>query len=41
MIVGADAGFLDMYPKSPDSDTAVPYVMWAGAPYQHLMIPIK
>jgi hypothetical protein len=41
MIVGADASFLDMYPKSPDPDTAVPYVMWAGTPYQHLMIPIK
>lgn len=41
MIVGADAAFYDMYPKSADPDTAVPYVMWAGTPYQHLMIPIK
>ena len=41
MIVGADAGFYDMYPKSADPDTAVPYVMWAGSPYQHLMVPIK
>lgn len=41
MIVGADPGFYDMYPKSADPDTAVPYVMWPGTPYQHLMIPIK
>ena len=41
MIVGADASFYDMYPKSADPDTSVPYVMWAGSPYQHLMIPVK
>lgn len=41
MIVGADAAFYDMYPKSPDPDTAVPYVMWPGTPYQHLMAPVK
>jgi hypothetical protein len=41
MIVGADASFYDMYPKSADPDTSVPYVMWMGTPYQHLMIPIK
>lgn len=41
MIVGADAGFYDQYPKSADPDTSVPYVMWAGTPYQHLMIPIR
>lgn len=41
MIVGAEAAFYDMYPKSADPDTAVPYVMWPGTPYQHLMIPIK
>jgi len=41
MIVGADASFYDMYPKSPDPDTSAPYVMWSGTPYQHLMIPIK
>jgi len=41
MVVGADAAFYDMYPRSVDPDTAVPYVMWAGTPYQHLMIPIK
>ena len=41
MIVGADPSFYDMYPKSAAPDTSVPYVMWAGTPYQHLMIPIK
>jgi hypothetical protein len=41
MIVGAEAGFYDMYPKGADPDTSVPYVMWAGTPYQHLMIPVK
>ncbi|HEV8695819.1 MAG TPA: hypothetical protein VGQ93_16780 [Lysobacter sp.] len=41
MIVGADASFYDMYPKSADPDTSKPYVMWPGTPYQHLMIPVK
>ena len=40
LIVGADAGFYDSYPKAVDPDTSVPYVMWAGTPYQHLMAPI-
>lgn len=41
MIVGADASFYDAYPKNADPDTAVPYVMWAGTPYQHLMAPSR
>lgn len=41
MVVGADAAFYDMYPKGADPDTSVPYVMWAGTPYQHLMIPVR
>lgn len=41
MIVGADPGFYDMYPKGAAPDTSVPYVMWPGTPYQHLMVPIK
>ncbi len=41
MIVGADPSFYDGYPKSADPDTSVPYVMWAGTPYQHLMAPVK
>lgn len=41
MIVGADASFYDLYPKEAKPDTSVPYVMWAGTPYQHLMIPVR
>lgn len=41
MIVGAEASFYDSYPKSADPDTSIPYVMWAGTPYQHLMAPVK
>jgi hypothetical protein len=41
MVVGADASFYDAYPKGADPDTSVPYVMWAGTPYQHLMAPVK
>lgn len=41
MIVGGDASFYDQYPKNPDPDTSQPYVMYAGTPYLHLMVPIK
>jgi hypothetical protein len=41
MVVGADQSFYDQYPKAADPDTSVPYVMWAGTPYQHLMAPVK
>jgi hypothetical protein len=41
MIVGAEPGFYDNYPKDAQPDTSVPYVMWPGTPYQHLMIPVK
>ena len=41
MIVGADAAFYAQYPKGADPDTKAPYVMWAGTPYQHLMVPVK
>lgn len=41
MIVGADASFYDQYGKGADPDTKVPYVMWAGTPYQHLMAPVR
>jgi hypothetical protein len=41
MVVGADDSFYAMYPKSADPDTTVPYVMWPGTPYRHLMSPIK
>ena len=29
------------YPESPTPDTSQPYVMWAGTPYAHLMLPTK
>jgi hypothetical protein len=41
MIVGADPTFYDAYPRDADPDTTQPYVMWAGTPYQHLMVPVK
>jgi len=40
MVVGADPAFYAMYPKQADPDTGAPYVMWAGTPYQHLMVPV-
>ena len=41
MVVGGDQAFYDSYPKNADPDTSMPYVMWAGTPYQHLMAPVK
>ncbi|MBI3581503.1 MAG: hypothetical protein HY098_05430 [Nitrospinae bacterium] len=41
MVVGADASFYDLYPKGADPDTSVPYVMFGGTPYQHVMFPVK
>jgi hypothetical protein len=41
MIAGADAAFYAAYPKDVDPDTSKPYVMWAGTPYEHLMVPVK
>ena len=29
------------YPTSPTPDTSQPYVMWAGTPYAHLMLPVQ
>ena len=29
------------YPDAANPDTSKPYIMWAGTPYAHLMIPIK
>ncbi len=40
MIVGGK-GMLAAYPTSADPDTTQPYVMWAGTPYEHLMIPVS
>lgn len=40
MIVGAK-GMMEGYPHDAKPDTAKPYVMWPGTPYEHLMIPVK
>jgi len=40
MVVGAMA-MMQGYPANPNPDTSQPYVMWAGTPYAHLMIPVR
>jgi hypothetical protein len=40
MIVGSES-LLKTYPSGATPDTSKPYVMWAGTPYAHLMIPVK
>ena len=40
MIVGAKE-ILSGHPSGPKPDTSAPYVMWAGTPYAHLMVPVK
>jgi hypothetical protein len=40
MVVGSDS-VLRGYPSGPRPNTAQPYVMWAGTPYAHLMIPVR
>lgn len=40
MVVNAGATMAG-YPETPDPDTSLPYVMWAGTPYAHLMIPVE
>lgn len=39
MILGSKA-ILAGYPSGPKPDTSGPYVMWAGTPYAHLMVPV-
>ena len=39
MIVGSKA-MLAGYPSAAKPDTSAPYVMWAGTPYAHLMVPV-
>ena len=39
MIVGSKE-ILAGHPSGGKPDTTVPYVMWAGTPYAHLMVPI-
>ncbi len=40
MVVGSPS-LLQGYPSGPRPNTAQPYVMWAGTPYAHLMIPVR
>jgi hypothetical protein len=40
MIVGASVKDLGL-PGSADADPSKPYVMWAGTPYAHAMIPVS
>jgi hypothetical protein len=40
MVVGSK-DILAGHPSGAKPDTAVPYVMWAGTPYAHLMVPVK
>jgi hypothetical protein len=39
MVVGAGVKDLGL-PDSPDADPSKPYIMWAGTPYAHAMIPV-
>ena len=39
MIVGSKE-ILAGHPSGAKPDTSVPYVMWAGTPYAHLMVPM-
>jgi hypothetical protein len=40
MVVGAK-GMMEGYPRNLLPDTKAPYVMWAGTPYEHLMMPVR
>jgi len=40
MVVGSPE-ILAGHPAGTKPDTSVPYVMWAGTPYAHLMVPVK
>jgi hypothetical protein len=39
MVVGSQE-LLKGYPSGAKPDTKAPYVMWAGTPYAHLMVPV-
>ena len=41
MIVGSGAKMVEGYPRDPKPDPTKPYVMWAGTPYEHIMMPVK
>lgn len=39
MVTGTAAKSLG-YPETADADPSKPYMMWAGTPYEHAMIPV-
>jgi hypothetical protein len=42
MIVGAEAKTMTQaYPGDAKADPTIPYVMWPGTPYEHLMLPVQ
>lgn len=41
MIVGPAIKTMAAYPRTPTPDTAHPFMMWYGTPYEHLMIPVR
>jgi hypothetical protein len=41
MVVGPAVKAMPGYGKEAAPATSVPYVMWPGTPYEHLMIPIR
>lgn len=42
MLVGAEAkSLLEGYPRAAAADPDRPYVMWAGTPYEHLMMAVE
>jgi hypothetical protein len=41
MMVGSAVKKMTGFPRTPDPDPTRPYVMWAGTPYEHVMIPMK
>jgi hypothetical protein len=40
MILNPSSG-QEGYPEGENPDTQKPYVMWAGTPYAHLMVPVR
>lgn len=40
MVVGSKE-VLTGYPSGQNPDTSAPFVMWAGTPYAHLMVPVS
>ena len=40
MVIGPEAKSMGL-PDAPDPDPTKPYLMWAGTPYAHAMIPVS